>query len=70
MLLCFSDILNTLVRNVPYTLRAVICLLFFCFASFCIMKCIKPKDHNNPIAWGWLIGCFISMALAIVYVAI
>lgn len=70
MLSIFNTILNTLIRNVPYGLRIVISLLLFLLAILSIIWAIKPKDDKHPIAWGWLVLCFISMGMSIVYIAL
>ena len=46
MLSIFNTILNTLIRNVPYSLRIVISLLLFLLAILSIIWAIKPKDDK------------------------
>lgn len=70
MLLFFNTIIDTLIRNVHFSVRAIISLAFFALAAYSIMKSIKKKDDKHPIAWGWFILCFISMFLGVVYVAL
>ena len=70
MLAIFNTILDTLVRNVHYSIRCLISLAFFALCTFALMKSIRKKDDKHPIAWGWFILCFISMFLAVIYVAI
>ena len=70
MLSIFNTVLDTLVRNVHYSVRIIICLAFFGLAAYFLMRSIRPKNHKQPIAWGWFTLCLFCMALSVLYVAI
>ena len=66
----FNEILNTLVRNVDYTIRVFISLALFALCLFFFMKCIRRKNDKYPIAWGTAFISAICAVLSIVYVAL
>lgn len=66
----FNTIINTLVRNVDYNIRIIICFAFFFLATMSLIWSIRKKNDAHPIAWGCFIVCLLSMALAVVYVAL
>lgn len=70
MVAFFNTVLDTLIRNVAYPIRAIICLAFLGLAAFCLIKSIRKKNDVHPIAWGWFILCFFSMLLAVLYIAL
>lgn len=70
MLAILNTILDTLVRNIDYSIRIIISLAFFVFATWSLSKSIRKKNDKEPIAWGWFIGCCLTMAVSVLYVAI
>ena len=70
MLAFFNTVLDTLIRNLAYPIRATISFVLLGLAAFCLIKSIRKKNDTNPIAWGWFILCFLSMLLAVLYLAL
>jgi len=66
----FNTVLNTLIREVSYPVRAVIGSLLFILGVVSLVLSLRKKNDAHPVAWGWLVLCIISVALAIVYFAL
>ena len=63
----FNKIFNTLVRDVDPALKITLSAGFFILAIFCVLWSFRKKNDAHPIAWGWIVLCIISLALAVVY---
>lgn len=70
MLAFINTILNTLIRNVNYTIRVMIAFGLFFFSVLCLLWSIRKKNDKYPIAWGWFILCVISMFLSSIYLTL
>lgn len=65
-----NSILNTLIRNVDYKVRIIISVAFFMVSVFSLMWSVRKKNDKNPIAWGWMILCVLSLCLSFLYIAL
>ena len=66
----FNTVLNTLIRDLSYPVRASIGSVLFILGVVSLVLSLRKKNDSHPIAWGWLVLCIISVALAIVYFAL
>lgn len=65
-----NTILNTCVRGINPTLKAILLVCFVVAAFWCLSKVIKPKakPDQNQISVGWLVLSIIFFALVMIYI--
>ncbi len=72
LLLCdfFNTIINTLFRDVPPALKAVLILVFLMLAFFSLAKTLKAnsKPEEIPINVGWLLLTILFFVLMMLYI--
>ena len=63
----FITVFNTLVRDLSPALKATLAVVFYLLAVMALYLSIRKKNDKHPIAWGWMVLCIVSVAIAVVY---
>ena len=64
----FVSLFNNLVRDVSPTVRIIVVVVAFLLAILSVYWCIRKKNDSHPIAWGWVVLCIVSLAVAVTYI--
>ncbi len=66
----FTNIINTIFRDVPDYVRYPLIFVFVILSVWCLAKCIKKKDDKHPINYSYVVLAAVLMALAFAYIFI
>lgn len=66
----FNDIINTLIRSLPFATRSAIAfgLFFACLIFF--NKSLKKTSDSRPIRIGWFVLFILSLTMSVLYVSL
>jgi len=66
----FNNIVNSLIRSLPFATRSGIALgLFFACLIF-FNKSIRVKNELRPVRIGWFVLFLLSLTLSVLYVTL
>lgn len=66
----FNNIVNTLIRDLAFPVRAGIAFGLFTVSLLCFMYSFRTKNDLRPLKIGWFIMFIICLTMSVLYVTL
>lgn len=66
----FNNILNFLIRDLPFPVRIIISVVLFISALVCLYLSIRVKNDAKPLSIGWFILMFVALFIGTIYIVL
>ena len=63
----FNNILNFLIRNLPYYVRVIISVVSYMGALGFLYLSIRVKNDEKPLSIGWFVMVFVALFIGTIY---
>ena len=66
----FNNIVNTLIRDLPFDIRATIAFSLFFISLLAFIFSIRKRNELRPLKIGWFVIFIICLFMSVIYVTL